>query len=90
MNNVEEELTLKVRSRPTTTVPIEIPTDTLESLNKVALNRDMPLSVVLKFYVGQTLRQDLTKLFSDRLLEATAQVLARHLHSEEEVSTILP
>ena len=40
MNNAEEELTLKVRSRPTTTVSIEIPTDTLESLNKVALHRD--------------------------------------------------
>jgi hypothetical protein len=89
MNNAEEELTLKVRSRPTTTVAMEIPTDTLESLNKVALHRDMPLSALLKFYIGQDLRQDLTKLFSDRLLEATAQVLARHLHSEEEVSTIL-
>ncbi|MEG3928491.1 hypothetical protein [Microcoleus sp. D3_18a_C4] len=88
-DNVEEELTLKVRSRPTTTVSIEIPTDTLESLNQVALHRDMPLSALLKFYIGQGLRQDLTKLFSDRLLEATAQVLARHLHSEEEVSTIL-
>lgn len=28
MNNAEEELTLKVRSRPTTTVAMEIPTDT--------------------------------------------------------------
>ena len=61
MNNVEEELTLKVRSRPTTTVSIEIPTDTLESLNQVALHQDMPLSIVLKFYIGQGLRQDLTK-----------------------------
>ena len=53
MNNTEEELTLKVRSRPTTTVSIEIPTDTLESLNQVALHQDMPLSIVLKFYIGQ-------------------------------------
>ncbi|MCC3446361.1 MULTISPECIES: hypothetical protein [unclassified Microcoleus] len=47
------------------------------------------MSALLKFYIGQGLREDLTKLFSDRLLEATAQVLARHLDSEEEVSTII-
>jgi hypothetical protein len=35
------------------------------------------------------LRQDLAKLFSNRVLEATAQVLAQHIQSEEEISTII-
>ena len=42
-----------------------------------------------KFYIGQGLRQDLAKHFADRLLETTAQVLARHIRSPEEVSAIM-
>jgi hypothetical protein len=49
----------------------------------------MSLEALLKLYIGQSLRQDLAKLFSNRVLEATAQVLARHLQSEEEISTII-
>jgi len=37
----------------------------------------------------QGLRQDLAKQFADRLLETTAQVLARHIQSAEEVSAIM-
>jgi hypothetical protein len=44
---------------------------------------------LLKFYIGQGLRQDIAKLFNERLLDKTAQVLSRHLHSEEEISRIL-
>lgn len=89
MNKPEEELKLHLRPRATETVSIKIPTDTLESLKKVAVSRDMPLEALLKFYIGQGLRQDLAKLFSDRVLETTAQVLARHIQSEEEISTII-
>jgi hypothetical protein len=31
----------------------------------------------------------LTKLFSERILDTTAQVLARHIELEEEISAIL-
>ena len=41
------------------------------------------------FYVGQGLRQDLAKLFSERLLESTVRVLAGHIQAEEEISTIV-
>jgi hypothetical protein len=58
-------------------------------LKKVAVNRDMTLDGLLKFYIGQNLRQDLAKLFSERVLESTAQVLARHIQSEEEILTII-
>ncbi len=43
----------------------------------------------LKFYIGQGLRQDLAKRFSSQLLDSTAQVLARHIQSEEEISNII-
>lgn len=44
---------------------------------------------LLKFYIGQGLRQDAARLFSERIMETTAEVLARHIPSEEERSAIL-
>ncbi len=89
MKNPEEELKLNLRHRPTETVSIKIPTDTLESLQKIAAIRDMSVEALLKFYIGQCLRQDLAKQFSGRLMESTAQVLARYIQSEEEVTKII-
>jgi hypothetical protein len=89
MNNPEEEFTLHLHPRPHETVSLEIPKDTLESLKKIADSRDMSDEALLKFYIGQGLRQDLAKLFSNRVLEATAQVLAKHIQSEAEISDIL-
>ena len=83
------ELELHLKPRTTETVSIKIPTEALESLKKVAANRDMTLEALLKFYIGQSLRQDLAKLFSERVLESTAQVLARHIESKEEILTII-
>ena len=89
MNNLEEEFTLQLRPRPHETVSLEIPKDTLESLKKIANSQDMTCEALLKFYIGQGLRQDLTKLFSNRVLEVTAEVLAQHIQSEAEISEIL-
>ncbi|MFB2893906.1 hypothetical protein ACE1CI_13430 [Aerosakkonemataceae cyanobacterium BLCC-F50] len=89
MNNHEEEVNLQLRPRPTETVFLEIPQDTLKSLQEVAQIRDMSLSALLKFYVGQGLRQDLARMFGDRIIEKTAQVLSRHIDSEEKISTII-
>ena len=84
-----EELELHIRPRPSETISIELPKDTLDSLKKVAAQRDMSYQALIKWYVGQGLRQDLSKLFADRVLETTAQVLARHIQSKEEVSAII-
>ena len=89
MNNPEAEIKLQFRPRITETVSIEIPIDTLESIKKIAAIRDMSVEALLKFYIGQGLRADLTKAFSERLLNTTAEVLARHLDSEEEISNII-
>lgn len=88
MNNHEEDVNLHLHPRSTETVDLEIPQDTLKSLQEVAQMRDMSLSALLKFYVGQGLRQDLAKMFGDRIIEKTAQVLSRHIDSQEEISTI--
>lgn len=87
--NKPEEFQLHLRPRPVETVSIQIPKDTLDSLKKVAVSRDMAVEALLKFYIGQGLRQDLAKLFADRVLESTAEVLSRHIQSEEEISNII-
>ncbi len=89
MKKSEEKLKLRFRPREAETVAINIPKDTLESLKRVADNRDMSYQALLKLYIGQGLRQDLAQLFADRVLEMTAQVLTRHIQSEEEVSAII-
>ncbi len=74
---------LRIRERPSQAVAIQIPNDTLASLTKVAERRDMSREALLRLYIGEGLRRDLSKLVSDRVLETTAEVLARHIGSEE-------
>ena len=88
MNN-HEEIQLQLRPRNTEVVSLKIPTDTLASLEAVASDKDMSIEALLKFYIGQGLREDIAKLFNERLLNTTGQVLSRHLQSEEVVSQIM-
>ena len=89
MSNNHEELQLQIRPREKEIVSLNIPKDTLASLEEVAASRDMSVEALLKFYIGQGLRQDITKLFNQRLLEKTAQVLSRHIQSEEQIYIIM-
>ena len=89
MNQPEEEITLQINPRVTGSVLLQIPVDALRSLEQVATSRDMSVEALLKFYIGQGLRQDVAKLFSDRLIETTSLVLARHIASKEEITSIL-
>ena len=67
MNNFESELNLQIKPRPSETVSLQIPKDTLKFLQEVANYRDMSLEALLKFYIGQELRQDLAQLHSNRV-----------------------
>lgn len=87
--DLTEDLELRVHPRESETVTIRIPKDTLDSLRKVAAQRDMVLEALLKVYIGKCLRQDLSQLFAQQVLDSTAKVLARHDHTEDEVAQIL-
>ena len=89
MKKPNEEVTLQIRPRPTEAVSINIPIDTMQTLTKVAANRNMSVQALLKLYIGQGLRQDTAQLYADRVLEMTAEVLARHVQSPDEVAAIL-
>ena len=89
MKKSEPENPLRLRPRETESVMLDIPKDTLAALKKIAAKRDMSYPALLKFYIGQGLRQDITQGFGDQVLDTTAHVLARHFQSEEEVASIL-
>lgn len=85
----KREQIISVRKRETKEVSIQIPSDTLVALKKVAASKEMSEQALMKFYLGQGLRQDLARLFSDRVLETTQKVLSKHLKSEDEISKIM-
>ena len=84
-----ETFDLTFRPRATEKVSIGMPTDALNSLKQVAANRDMSVQALLKFYIGQGLRQDIASLFGARVLQTAETVLARHISSEEEINSII-
>lgn len=49
----------------------------------------MSMDALMRYYIGRGLRQDLARLFADKMFDTTAAVLAKYLHSQEEVSLIL-
>jgi hypothetical protein len=89
MKKPEQESRLSFHPRETEVISLTIPRDAVASLKQVAAQRDMSHQALLKFYIGQGLRQDLARLFGERVLETTAHVLARHLQSDEEVASIM-
>jgi hypothetical protein len=89
MNKPDEITELRLRPREAATVSFSVPTDALAALREVAATRDMSPEALMKFYIGQGLRQDASRLFSERILETTARVLARHISSEDERTAIL-
>ena len=56
MNMQEKTLENKAQE-----ISIGIPPETLEVLEKVAKQKDLPLKALLKLYIGQGLRQDLSE-----------------------------
>lgn len=57
----EEGFALEFYPRETKTVSLEISVETLEALETKAKEKDLPLQSLLKFYIGQGLRQDLSE-----------------------------
>lgn len=64
MNSPDKPLELKLKPRPAEAVTVSIPIDTLKDLQQVAETRDMSIEGLIKFYLGQGLRADLTQLRS--------------------------
>jgi len=72
----EEGYVLKFRERESEEVTLNIPKDVLVSLEKVAKRKDMSLKALLKLYVGQSLRNDLSQ-------EEAAELMLKKLKSRK-------
>ena len=89
MASSDEAEKIEPRPRAAQVLALSLPRDTLASLRRVAGWRDMRPEALLKLYIGQGLRQDVSRFSSARMLETTAEVLARHIPSDEQRSAIL-
>lgn len=89
MKKPEHERPLHLHPRDTAVIPLTLPQDVVASVAQVAAQRDMSSEALLKLYIGQGLRQDLARLFGERVLKTTAHVLTRRLQSEETVASIM-
>jgi len=65
----EEDFELKFYPQETEEISISIPKLTVEALENVAKKKDLPLKALLKFYIGQGLRQDLSPDESKELFQ---------------------
>jgi hypothetical protein len=73
MSDRDEFGTFSPRPRPAEPVTLAIPTDTGELIRRVASTRDMSPEALLKFYIGQGLRQDAARLFSERTVNVGSE-----------------
>lgn len=89
MNNFEEQLTLKIKPRPSEIVTISIPIDTLENLKKIADSKNISVESLIKLYIGQNLREEISKNFASKLLDSTVEILTKHIQSKAELLDIL-
>ena len=83
------ETPLVFRPRPQQTIELSVPADILPSLDEVAERRDMSREALLRSYIGNGLRQDLTHMFGEKVMKVTAQVLSRHQVTKEEADEIM-
>jgi hypothetical protein len=89
-----DNATLTIRPRESESVTLQLPKTVLASLKTVIEKRSMSsVEALIRFYIGRGLRQDLSQLFAEkmteRMMDTTAQVLARHLGSEAEVAAVM-
>jgi hypothetical protein len=70
----EEGYELKPYPEEKEKITISIPKLTFEALEKIAKRKDLPLKAVIKFYIGQGMRQDMSE-------EETTELALKRLKS---------
>ena len=70
-------------------VSLRIPLDTLEQLKEVAASKDLGYQSLLKLYMGEGLRKDLSALKTHSLMNETESLLRKHLRNDRKLHTIM-
>jgi hypothetical protein len=80
---------LEIKERPSKMVSLRIPVDTLEQLREVAESKDLGYQSLLKLYIGEGLRKDLSAMKTHSLMNETENLLRKHLGNDRKLNTIL-
>ena len=83
-----EELTARAYPRKAETLSVLVPENVMKSLKKIADRRGTSVDALVRLYLGQCLRKDLSELFKNTVLERTEEVLNQRLDSDQ-VSEIM-
>lgn len=79
-----DSVELRVRPRESEILTLRLPKTVLQSLGRVMVKRSMSsIEALVRFYIGKGLRQDLSQLFSEQMLDTTAKVLTRRFGTEQ-------
>ncbi len=70
-------------------ISVKMPSDAVHQLELIASEKEMSLQALVRFYIGQGLRQDISRRFSEQVLNKTREVLTQHNISEEELTAII-
>jgi hypothetical protein len=74
LHEVDGELVgVNWRPRETESVPMNLPKTVIASLEQVAASRNMSIDALLKLYIGQSLRQDLSNLRVSQQIDAAVE-----------------
>ena len=84
-----EELTARAYPRKAETLSVVVPENVMKSLKEIADRRGTTIDALVRLYIGQCLRKDLSDLFKNTVLERTEEILRQHLSSEEEIIGIM-
>ena len=80
---------LEIKERPSKMVSLRIPLDTLEQLKVVAASKELGYQSLLKLYIGEGLRKDITTMKANTLINKTENLLRKHLDDDRKLHTIL-
>lgn len=83
------ELDYQIRRRLEGTISVRLPQEVLASLERVAEERSTSVEAVVRMYIGTGLRQDIARLYGERVLASVERVLTQHIDSQEEVEAIV-
>ena len=83
MSHADEPEILILRPRPSITVALDIQADSCETLTRVAESRAMSPDALLKFYIGQGLRQDAARWFAAQIYLETERIILRRFTPED-------
>jgi len=66
MDDPDDFEVLSLRPRPSRSVEISMPIDVIDALTELADERDMPFEALVRSYVGQGMRRDLSRRWVGR------------------------